>query len=273
MCEWLGQGIWWVLDYSHCVSLFYNSYARDGGPRTIEENVLNPIRPTIDSVISTITWCLEKEPEMAFIALDSGNSERRKIYTEYKAFRERAPEYHACYADTLSDLKDNFGDVLQVVAADGWEADDVMASIARLAVEHGKKCIICSSDKDLRQCLRAGSVNMQIRTKDGLGRPDWGFFTADMAEASWGGLKVEQFIDYQILLGDDCDNIPGCDGIGEKTAVRLLKQYGSIAKMKEQTDEIPGKIGKALKEFWEIEPVVRKLVTLKTDVDFQNVEL
>ena len=104
-----------------------------------------------------------------------------------------------------------------------------------------------------------------------MGRPDWGFMTADMARNSWGGLEVSQFIDYQILLGDDCDNIPGCDGIGEKKAVRLLKQYGSIENMKKT--EIPGAEGKKLKEFWKIEPMVRQLITLNDKVDFQNVKL
>lgn len=236
--------------------------------------MLNPVIPTVDSVMSTITWCLEKEPEMAFAVLDSGTSERRKIYPEYKAFRERPPEYHAAYAGVLEDLKHNFADLVQTVCAAGHEADDTMASIAKLAVDSGKKCILATGDKDLRQVLRHGQVNMQIRTKDEMGRPDWGFFTAEMAENSWGGLKVEQFIDYQILLGDDCDNIPGCKGIGEKKAVSLLKKYGSIAKMKEVVDEIPGADGKNLKAYFaDLEPTVRKLVTLRDDVDFQNVFL
>ena len=228
----------------------------------------------MDSTISAITWSLERGPEMAFICLDSGRLDRRDIYPEYKAFRDRAPEYHACYADTLKDLRDNFSDTVQVVAAPGHEADDVMATIARMAVESGKKCILMTGDNDLRQSLRKGSVNMQIRTKDEMGRPDWGHFTEDLAVNSWGGLRRDQFIDYQILLGDDCDNIPGCDGIGEKKAVRLLKQYDSIAKMKEVVDDIPGADGKKLKAFFmDQEPIVRQLITLRTDVDFKNVEL
>jgi len=274
MSEWRGEGIWWCIDISYVASLFFSSYSYKGGERSVEENVLNPVTPSVDSVISTIMWCLEKEPEMAFAVLDSGESERRKIFPEYKAFRERPPEYHATYAGILEDLKNNFADLVQVVCAAGHEADDTMASIAKMAVASGKKCILATGDKDLRQCLRAGQVNMQIRTKDEMGRPDWGFFTADMAEASWGGLKVEQFIDYQILLGDDCDNIPGCKGIGEKKAVSLLKKYGSIAKMKEVVDGIPGADGKNLKAFFtEMEPTVRQLVTLRDDVDFQNVFL
>lgn len=269
--EWKDQGIWWCLDISHILSVFFESFSRNYGTRVVDENALNPVVPTVDSVISTITWCLDKEPEMAFAVLDSGNSERRKIYPEYKAFRERCPEYHAAYDGLLRDLRDNFADVIHVVAADGWEADDVMATIARMARENGKKCVIASSDKDLRQCLRKGEVNMQIRTKDGMGKPTWGFFTAEMAEASWGGLKVEQFIDYQILLGDDCDNVPGCKGVGEVKAVNFLKKFGSIEAMK--TAEILGADGKSLKEFWPLEPTVRKLITLNDQVDFQNVDL
>ena len=273
MGEWSNQGIWWCCDLSWLASLFFSSFSYTSGSKQQPENVLNPVVPTVDSVISSITWCLEKEPEMSFIVLDSGNSKRKEIYPEYKAFRERAPEYHASYDGILRDLRDNFSDVLQVVAADGWEADDVMASIANEAVKQVKKCVIMSGDKDLKQVLRSGSVNMQIRKKDGLGRPAWDFFTAKDAETSWGGLKVDQFIDYQILLGDDVDNIPGAPGIGEITAVKLLKRYGSIEKMKES--DIPGKTGECLKDFWKIEPVIRSLITLNSGLFFemQNVNL
>ena len=273
MGEWSGQGIWWVMDYSFVLSLFSHAYGYTKGNNVVQENVLNPVVPTVDSLISTLTWCLEKEPEMAFIALDSGNSKRKEIYPEYKAFRERAPEYHAAYDWCLQDIRDNFKDVVQVVAADGWEADDILASVASEAVKQGKKCVMASGDKDQRQCLRQGSVNMQIRKRNALGIQDWDFFTADQAETSWGGLKVAQFIDYQILLGDDVDNIPGAPGIGEVTAVKLLKRYGSIEKMKES--DIPGKTGECLKEFWKVEPIIRKLITLNDSLFFtmQNVNL
>ncbi len=273
MGEWANQGICWACDLSYLASLFWASFSYTQGSRVVQDNVLNPVVPTVDSVISTLTWCLEKEPEMAFVVLDSGNSKRKEIYPEYKAFRERAPEYHAAYDGILRDLRDNFCDVVQVVAADGWEADDVMASIAAEAVKQGKKCILLSGDKDFRQCLKSGSVNMQVRGRDGLGKPEWKFFTAADAEVSWGGLKVEQFIDYQILLGDDVDNVPGAPGIGEVTAVKLLKRYGSIEKMKES--DIPGKTGEILKSFWKVEPTIRQLITLNTDLFYtmENVNL
>ncbi len=271
MGEWSGQGIWWVLDYSFVLSLFSAAYGYEKSDRVVEENVLNPVVPTIDSLISTLTWVLDKDPEMAFIALDSGNSERKKIYEPYKAFRERAPEYHAAYEGCLYDIRDNFSDAVHVVAADGWEADDVMATVAKMATQAGKKCVMCSGDKDMRQLLRKGSVNMQIRARDELGKPTWRFFTAEEAEISWGGLRVDQFIDYQILLGDDVDNIPGAAGIGEKTAVKLLKQHDSIENMK--VADIAGATGKVLKEFWKDEPMIRSLITLRDDVNIQNVEL
>ena len=273
MGEWSGQGIWWCCDLSIVLSSFYESFSYTRGSKTVEENILNPVVPSVDSAISSITWCLEKEPEMAFIALDSGNSKRKEIFPEYKAFRSRPPEYHAAYDGILRDLRDNFQDVLQVVAADGWESDDVMASIANEAVKQGKKCIMMSSDKDMRQCLKSGHVKLQIRGRDGLGHPDWKDFLAGDAETSWGGLKVEQFIDYQILLGDDVDNIPGAPGIGKVTAVKLLKRYGSIEKMKES--DIPGKTGECLKEFWKSEQMIRQLITLndKLFYDMINVNL
>lgn len=271
MGEWSGQGIWWAMDFSIVLSMFYSSYSYDRGSRSQVENVLNPVAPTIDSLVSSLTWVLDKEPEQAFVVLDSGNSVRKQIYEPYKAFRSRPPEYHAAYEGALKDLRDNFLDAVRVVCADGWEADDVMATIAKQAVASGKKCVLMSWDKDVKQCLRRGHVNMQVRSKDGDGLPTWGFLTADEAEISCGGIRVDQFVDYQILLGDDVDNVPGASGIGEVTAVKLLKKYESIENMKKE--EIPGKNGQALKEFWNQEPIIRQLITLNDSVDFKDVLL
>lgn len=260
------------MDASFCLSQTAAAFGCISPSTRIEENALNPVKPTVDTISQVLMYCLDKEPEMAFICLDSGKSKRRDIYPDYKAFRERPPEWHAAYEWFLKDLRDNFSDVVQVVACPGWEADDVMASIARMATESGKRAVLCSGDKDMRQCLRKGSVNMQIRNKDEFGRPDWGFLTAEAAEISWGGLRVDQFVDYQILMGDDVDNIPGCPGVGEKTAVSLLKEYDNIENMKKA--DIPGKVGKNLKEYFAtLEETVRFLVTLNDRVDFKNVEL
>ena len=143
-----------------------------------------------------------------------------------------------------------------------------MATIAKEAVQAGKKCGLMTSDKDVRQCLRRGAVTIHRRARDSVGKACWEWLTTEMAEREWG-LNVDQFIDYQILWGDSTDKIPGCEGVGEVKARAFLKQYGSIEEMKKHV--IPGKIGENLRNFWAKEPMVRQLVTLNDAVDYKNV--
>lgn len=253
--EW--KNIWWVCDISYLSRLFFHSYIN---------TEVDFAKKTVDSVMSEITWCLEKEPAMAFLALDSGESVRKNLFPGYKIGRQPPPDgFFACYDAIIRDCV-NLG--LNVVAADGWEADDVMATVAQLALKDNKKCVLMTNDKDVRQCLKHGLVTSQRRLRDSLGRPCWGWMTAADAEKDWG-LSVNQFIDYQILWGDSTDKIPGVEGVGEVKARGLLKQYGTIEEMKKHL--IPGKVGENLKAFWSKEPVVRQLVTLNENVDFKNV--
>jgi DNA polymerase-1 len=261
-----------VVDFSYLCRLFYEMMAR---PRLDNPDYDKSVRPTpfaIDGAMNAIMEWAEKKPSMFFVALDSGTSVREDIYPEYKGFREKPPEFWGCYELCLRELKDNFSDEIHVVAAEGWEADDVCATLARDAVGTGHKCLIVANDKDLFQILQDGKIHMLKRANDSLGRPSWGVFTESQAKAKWGGLATsQQMIDFQILTGDKTDTIPGVDGVGDVKAVGLLKKYGSIEVMK--TQDIPGKMGENLKEFWPMEPVVRQLVTLRTDVDVKIVPL
>lgn len=274
------SNFWWAADLPYLMRLYWHSYSVKPKKDVInratnqpfpERDSLGAVGDTVDSVISDITWVLEQKPKFAFLALDSGRSNRKQIFPEYKMSRlPPPPEFRAAYNAVLRDLADEFKDRVHIVAAPGFEADDVMATLAKQAVKAGDKCVLMTNDKDIRQCLRAGQVTSQRRMNDDLGRATWGFLTCAQAEADWGVTK-EQFIDYQILTGDDTDGIPGADWVGAKTAAKLLLQHGSIEHLKKAS--VPGKVGDSLANFWEMEPLVRELVTLNEDVDYVTVPI
>lgn len=258
-------------DMSYLTRLAYEMMAVPRGAHPDYDKSKRPVPHAVDFAMQTIMWLIEQGPYMFFAMLDSGTSERQRWHPTYKAFREKTPEYSACYELTLSDIHENFSDIVHVVAAAGWEADDVAATIARETVASGKKCVIVGNDKDYYQLLRPGSVTMRVRKNDSWGRPSWGWMNAQSAVNKWDGLKIEQFVDFQVLTGDDVDNVPGVKGVGDKTAAGLLKQHGSIEAIK--AAKIPGKLGENLQEFWPIEPMVRKLITLNDRVDYRIVPL
>ena len=260
MAKW--SGIWHTLDLSYLARMGFASFSANNS---------DYIPKTVDWVVQTVMWVLEHEPDRMFIALDSGDSERRKIYPLYKIGRPSPPpEYFGCYEAILNDLIVNFGDQVEIVSSPGWESDDVMATIAKSAVDLGVKAVIMSNDKDMRQCLRHGHVTIQLRKRcaDGMGA-EWRFLTAKDAEIDWQCFQ-HQFMDFQVLVGDDqVDRIKGAPGVGPKTASELLIEYTSVENMKKQ--EIPGSLGKKLKEFWKEEPTTRSLVTLRDNLDLLDV--
>lgn len=260
MPQW--SDIWHVCDLSYLARMFFSSYVA---------NNVDFVRKTVDSVISNITWVLEHEPARMFVALDSGDSERRRIHPLYKISRPTPPpEYYGCYDAILHDLRENFSDAVEIVGSPGWESDDIMATVAKEATGLGLRTILMSNDKDLRQCLRPGKVVIQLRKRNALGdATEWRFFNTQDAETDWQCLW-QRFIDYQVLVGDDqVDRIEGAPGVGPKTASELLIQYDSVANMK--TIEIPGALGKKLAEFWKKEPTTRSLVTLRDSIPIFNV--
>lgn len=262
--DW-GQ-IWWACDLSYTLRLYWHSFSQTNSDAS---------QKTISAVFEDILWTLDQGPKMAFITIDSGRSVRKELYPEYKAGRiDPGPEYWGCYDAALSSIRDGLLDVCHVISADGWESDDCMASVARMAVEQGDKCVLMTQDKDLRQVLLPGQVTTQRRMRDDQGRPDWGWFTCQDAEADWH-VRRDQFVDYQVLVGDSGDNIPHPKGIGPKSAVRLLEKFGNMAGIWQAVDSKA--IGlketeiRSLTEFRPLEPTVRKLVTLNDRVDFKNV--
>ncbi|MEM7230364.1 MAG: DNA polymerase I [Planctomycetota bacterium] len=203
----------------------------------------------------------EQPPEYLAVVIDvSGDREtfRSEIYPEYKANRDAAPDdFHPQVERCLEFL--NFLKI-PVIGVAGVEADDVMATIAKRVHESDDDHVlrIVSRDKDLTQLLNA-DVEMYDPYKDELVSPSSVFKVE--------GIEPHHVVDMLTLMGDTVDNVPGVEGIGPKTAAKLILEFGSVDALYERLDEIKGKRKEKLEAAREQIPLSRELVTLRDDVD------
>jgi DNA polymerase-1 len=188
-----------------------------------------------------------------------GPTFRDALYPEYKANRSPMPD----------DLRTQIGPIHEVVKLLGWkvldvpgvEADDVIGTLAHVAAQQGITCIISSGDKDLSQL-----VNERITVIDTMNdrRRDIAGVTAEF------GVPPSLMLDYQTLVGDQVDNVPGVPKVGPKTAVKWLLEYGSLEALVARAGEIKGVAGENLRNALEWLPKGRELLTIKTDCDLRE---
>jgi DNA polymerase-1 len=199
----------------------------------------------------------EKKPDYLAVAFDLEKPTfREQLYRDYKAHRPPAPD----------DLLPQFSLVREVVRAfnipvleiEGFEADDVIGTLTRIATARGIRVTIVGSDKDLMQLVVGDEVHLLDTMKDKEYGP------AQVREKF--GVGPEQIVDLLGLTGDSTDNIPGVPGIGDKTAAQLLQRYGSIENLLERGHEVPGKRGEVLRAHAEAARISRQLAVIRTDV-------
>ena len=173
-------------------------------------------------------------PEYLAVVFDTKEPTfRHKRYSEYKATREKMPEEMAAQFPRIVELVKTMG--IKVIELPGWEADDVIGTLARQAAEKGFTAYMVTSDKDYMQLVEDNIIMYNPWHKNGpeeLG-PE------EVEEKI--GLKPEQIIDYLALMGDSSDNIPGVKKIGPKTALELLKEYSTFENIYENVEKISKK--------------------------------
>src|SRR5499427_515901 len=200
------------------------------------------------------------KPEVDHVAMILDSSEitfRNQIYDKYKAQRPPPPDDLIPQFPLIREAAKAFN--LTVCELDGFEADDLIATYARMAVEAGATCTIVSSDKDLMQLIRPGVAMMDPIKKAKLG-PE--------AVMEKFGVTPDKVIDVQALAGDSTDNVPGVPGIGVKTAAQLINEYGNLETLLERAGEIKQpKRREALIANAELARISRKLVLLDDKVD------
>ncbi len=199
-----------------------------------------------------------QRPTHWLCAMDSpGPGTRETLYPKYKANRTEMPEDLRPQIEMVQQVMDGFG--IPRLRCDGWEADDVIATLTRQAVERGWEVCLVTNDKDVRQLLgpRVRIFNVRKNT--------W-FDEADL-KADWG-VRPDQAIDFQSLVGDSVDNVPGVPLVGPKKATALLEQFGSLDAVLTNADKVTGeKLKSNLKEFADLARLSRTLVTLNQHLD------
>lgn len=203
------------------------------------------------------------DPDYLGVVMDGGDSQRTEIFPEYKATREKMPDELRASMPRIRQLMEAFR--VPVVELDDYEADDVIGTLAAKAAGEGIETVIVSGDKDFYQLI-GPDVSL---LNPGRGGPvgvdeEW----VDPRNASERlGVPPEHIIDYLALIGDSSDNIPGAPGIGPKTALKLIEQYGGVEAMIERADEVKGKRAReALQQHADGIRLSRQLVTIMREL-------
>ncbi|MDX1529949.1 MAG: DNA polymerase I [Rhodothermales bacterium] len=187
---------------------------------------------------------------------------RDELYAEYKSNRPPMPEGIRFSLPYIKRIVEAFD--IPVLEVEGVEADDVIGTLAKRAEAEDVDVVIFSADKDFRQLL-SEHVSMLRPAYKG---ESFDLETAETFREKYDGLDPEQFVDMLALMGDSSDNVPGVPGIGEKTAVKLLKEYGSVEELLEHAEDVKGKRAReGLTEHRADAVLSKKLVRIHTDLD------
>jgi DNA polymerase-1 len=205
------------------------------------------------------TW-REEEPDYILVAYDVGKTFRHEQYEEYKANRARMPDELRYQMDRIRQVIGAFN--IPIVTCEGYEADDVLGTLAKQAGAQDIDSIIMTGDTDLFQLV---DEHIQLLIPHGRYGDDTLYGPEQLSER-YNGLTPEQLIDHKALVGDNSDNIPGLRGIGDKTATALLKHYGTVEGIYEHLEEITNKRQHGALEGHQADVNLYKdLVTIRTD--------
>jgi DNA polymerase-1 len=205
----------------------------------------------------------EEKPDYIAVAFDVGKSFRHQEYKEYKAHRLKMPDDMRIQMERIRDILQAMG--IPIIEVEGYEADDVLGTLAQKAEQEGLEILIVTGDTDTFQLIdnhtrvltsRRAFSDTVVYDKQGI--------------AERYGLQPHQLVDYKALVGDVSDNIPGVRGIGEKTAVQLLQRYGSVEGIYAHLNEIESpRFRKALEEGRESAFLSKRLAAIVTDVPIE----
>ena len=209
----------------------------------------------------------EQQPDHLAVVFDAkGPTFRKQLYPAYKAHRAQMPEDLVPQIPVIKEVVKAFN--MPAIEKQGFEADDIIATLAKQFAAEGLEVMVVTGDKDLMQV-----VSEKIRLLDTMKDQVSGL--AEVA-ARFGGTP-DKVIEVQALAGDSSDNIPGVPGVGEKTAVKLIQEFGSVENLLAHLDQVKGKLQEKLRENADLARLSKQLVTLKDDVpldlDYDNFAL
>jgi DNA polymerase-1 len=183
-----------------------------------------------------------EKPTHVAVAFDvSRKTFRSEIFPEYKANRSKTPDEFRSQMSYLHELVNAFG--ISSFEIDGYEADDILATIAKRAEREGFETLICTGDRDSFQLVNEKTTVLYPKR----GVSDLARMTPDAVHEKYGMSPV-QYPDFAALRGDPSDNLPSVPGVGEKTAAKWIVEYGSLKELISNADKLPGKVGQSLRD-------------------------
>ena len=188
---------------------------------------------------------------------------RHEMYPEYKAQRQATPEEIHASVPLIKKIVDAYN--IPQFAIDGYEADDIVGTLAKRGAAEGLEVFMVTPDKDYAQLVDDNIKMLRITHGNGLELMD-----KKMVCEKWGIDDPSKIIDLLALMGDASDNIPGCKGVGEKTAVKLLQEFGSVESVIENSESIKGALKTKVQESVEMIKFSKILVTICTDVPIKT---
>lgn len=202
----------------------------------------------------------DENPDYIAIAFDKkAPTFRHKEYEEYKATRQAMPEELAEQVDLLKDIIEGFN--IKTLELEGYEADDIIGTISKLAEQKGMDVVIVTGDRDALQLI-SDKVKVKISKKGITQMEEFD----EKAVLERYEITPKQFVDLKGLMGDKSDNIPGIPNIGEKTAIKLLKEFGSVENLLQNLSQLKGKIKENIENNKELTIMSKRLATIQRDI-------
>ncbi|WP_299019439.1 DNA polymerase I [uncultured Tepidimonas sp.] len=242
-------------------SYLYRAYHAMPDLRAVPGDPSSPATGAIRGMINMLQALQKQYPaeHIAVVFDASGPTFRDALYPDYKAHRAPMPDDLRAQIEPIHEVIRLLG--MPVLVVPDVEADDVIGTLARTAADQGWRVLISSGDKDLSQLVDERITI--IDTMSGKVRDVAG------VQAEFG-VPPRLMVDYQTLVGDAVDNVPGVDKVGPKTAAKWLQAYGSLDAIVAHADEIPGVVGENLRRARDWLPLARRLLTIRTDCDLDG---
>ena len=212
-----------------------------------------------------------EKPEYLAVCFDKGGSQDRiEIFSEYKANRDETPEGIKIAVPYIEKILNALG--ICIMVKEGYEADDIIGTLAKQAKKENFEIFMVTPDKDFAQLVN--EQTFMYRPVFGGGYETWGI---DEVKSKFEINDPKQVIDFLAMKGDSVDNIPGLPGVGDKTAKKFIQEYGSIENLLSNTDKIKGKLREKIEANIEAGLISKKLATIITDVpidfDYENFKI
>ena len=242
--------------------IFRGYYAFIKNPRINSKGMnTSAIMGFMNSLLDVIK---REKPDHLAVCFDKGGShERTAMFTEYKANRDETPEAIVIAVPYIQKILEAMH--IPVVVKEGFEADDIIGTLAKQAEKENYKTFMVTPDKDFAQ-LVSENIFMYRPARMGNGIEIWG---VPEVQEKFEIERPEQVIDYLGMMGDSVDNIPGLPGVGDKTAKKFLKHFGSMESLLDNLDQVQGKLKEKIEANKDLGVLSKKLATINIDVPVQ----